>query len=184
MPEDTLVAFDGFQRDQEKETLKNLLSIQSFRWMLQIPKDARTVSIILSSFDTQTQKSKEIARFGFDPVPADPSKRESRPLFFPIHLTLLPEETKADQPWNTSRRFVGLLEAPDLDLVIRRSCPNPFRTYPGPSIFLTTRIAVPLEVKPGMWDGFGKAFDIMTAGKEDRLILRASFASSPELGGP
>lgn len=182
MPEDTLVAFDDFKPAQETATLRTLLGIHSFRWMLQIPKDARTVLVTLSEFDTRTQQSKEIARFAFDPVPPNPSKRVDRPTFFPISLTLLPLDTKADDPWQTSRSFLGLLEVPDLNVAIRRSYPNPFRAYSGGlSIFNTTRIATALEQKPGMWDGFGKTFDIMARGERDQFILRVSFSASSEL---
>lgn len=180
MPENTLVVFDDFKRSPETATLETLLGIHSFQWMLQIPKDARTVLIILSKVDTRTQQSEEIARFAFGPVPGDPAKRENRPTFFPVRLTLLPEDTKADEPWRTSRSFLALFEAPDLGLTLRRSHPNPFRSHTeGLSIFRTTRIATPLERKPGMWDGFGTAFDMMASGVGDRFILRASFRTSP-----
>ena len=183
MPEDELVAFDDFKPAADTPSLRALLGINLFRWMLQVPKDARTVAITLSEFDTQTQQTKEIARFAFDPVPRDPSKREDRSTFFPISLTLLPEDTKADEPWKTSWSFLALLESPDTNVVFRRSYPNPFRGYTGGlSTFNTTRIATPIPKKAGMWDGFGTAFDIMASGDDDSRVLRVSFSTSPLLG--
>ena len=183
MPDNELVAFDDFKPSQETATLRSLLSIYSFRWMLQIPDHARSATVTISEYDTQSKTAKEVARFTFDTLPADPSRRDDRPKFFPVILTMMPDESTSDEPWRTSWSFLGLFEAPDLNVTIRRSYPNPFRQASGGlSIFNTTRIASPLPKKAGMWDGFGTAFDIMASGENDRYVMRISFITSTTLG--
>jgi hypothetical protein len=183
MPQDELVAFDNFKADQETATIAALLGVRSFRWMLQIPEDAQGVAVTISEIDTDSQKEDEIARMAFNPIPVDPSKREDRSTFFPVILTIMPDDTKSDEPWKTSWSFLGILEIPDLNILIRRSYPNPFRRTTGSvSFFNTTRIATPIERKPGMWDGFGTSFDIMARGDGDRYVLRVAFSASPIAG--
>ena len=185
MPENQLVAFDDYKAPQETATLHALFAITSYRWMLQIPEDTRSVTATISEIDTQSEKVREVALLTFDAFPADPSKRENRPRFFPITLALMPEDTNSDEPWRTSRRFIALLEVPDLNIAIRRSCANPLQRSNGTlSIFRTTRLATPIVRKPGMWDGFGTAFDIMAHGEGARYLLRVTFSTSPLLGEP
>lgn len=179
MPENELVAFDDYKSPQETATLQALFAIISYRWMLQIPEDARSVTAAISEIDTQSEKVREVARLSFDAFPADPSKRATRARFFPVTLSLMPEDTSSDEPWRTSRRFIALLEVPDLDIALRRSCANPLQRSTGAlSIFRTTRLATPIKTRPGMWDGFGTAFDIMAHGEGDRYLLRVTFSTS------
>lgn len=184
MPENQLVAFDDYKPQQaDTATLRELLGIKSFQWMVQIPDSARTLIVDLSLIDTESRSASPVARIPFEPLPADPGKRESRPKFFPLRMTLMPDDSKSDEPWRTSRSLVTLLEVPDLNLSARRICSNPFHRYVGAlSTHGTTSIATPLPQKPGMWDGFGTAFDVMASGDKERYVLRVSFSASPFVG--
>jgi len=184
MPENQLVAFDDYKQPQpDTATLRELLGIKSFQWMVQIPDSARSLVVDMSLIDTGSKSASQVAPIPFEVVPADPAKRESRAKFFPLRITMMPDDSKSEEPWRTSRSFVALLEVPDLNISIRRTCSNPFRGGAGGLwTHSTTAIATPLPKEPGMWDGFGTAFDIMASGDEDNRVLRVSFSTSPLVG--
>lgn len=183
MPENQLVAFDDYKPQPDTATLRELLGIKSFQWMVQIPDSARFLTVDISWIDTRSQSASAVASLAFDALPADPTKRNSRPKFFPLRMTMMPDDSKSEDPWRTSRSFVVLLEAPDLNTSIRQSYSNPFRRSTGPlSTHYTTQIATPLPKQPGMWDGFGTAFDVMAGGDRGKHVLRVSFSTSPLVG--
>lgn len=182
MPENALVAFDQYEKPTEAALGHELLATYSFRWMVQVPREAGVATLRLSLVTEKGEEIKELAKLSWHLVPIDPAKRKDRPTFFPVELHLMPDTPVSSDPWRESKRVLAFLKSPDLEFRLREPFTNPFRrNREGIGIMHTSRLAVPVKLAHGGWDGFGTAFDIMED-NQTRERLRVTFDCSGYLG--
>ena len=177
MPNNALVAFDDYSTSNSDFAAQVLLGYSSFRWMLQVPKGRTSFSVILEKTSQEDATPVEIMRSNIVFSPSDRSKFSSDSRFFPITLLLMPDQMTSELPWAESKRCVSVLSAPDHSIRSRKVIANPFYGVEQSLTFLnTSRISILYPYEPGMWDGFGTAFDIMQHDLTDNNeLLRVRF---------
>ncbi len=177
MPTSDLVAFDDYSASDSDFAARVLLGYSSFRWMLQVPQGRTSFSVILEKISQENDPPEEVERYNIIFSPSDRAKFGSDLRFFPITLLLMPDQMTSNKPWAESKTCISVLSAPDHSISSRKVIRNPFYGIePSLTILSTSRIATPYPYKPGMWDGFGTAFDIMQHDQtNNNEVLRVRF---------